>query len=81
MPNLKISAKDIALLKTDFNKNQIAMAEAAAEGDDFVLHVQTIKKAAEQSKIAIQIEAILDLNSISGQPSQLCQTGLINVIR
>lgn len=81
VPNLKISAKDIAFLNTDFSKDQIAIAEAAAEGDDFVLHVQTIKKAAEQSKIAIQIEAALDLNSISGQPSQLCQTGLINVIR
>ena len=72
--------KDIAFLNTDFSKDQIAIAEAAAEGDDFVLRIQTIKKAAEQSKIAIQIEAALDLNSISGQPSQLCQTGLVNVI-
>lgn len=81
VPNLKISAKDIAFLKTDFNINQVAMAETAAEGDNFVLRVQTIKKAAEQSKIDVQIEATLDLNSISGQSSQLCQTGLINVIR
>ncbi len=80
VPNLKISAKDIAFLNTDFSKDQITIAEAAAEGDDFVLRIQTIKKAAEQSKIAIQIEAALDLNSISGQPSQLCQTGLVNVI-
>ncbi len=80
IPNLKISAKDIACLKTDFNKDQIAVAEAFAEGDEFVLRVQTLKKTNVQNKLAIQIEAVFDLNSISGQASQLSQTESINVI-